>query len=243
MTDRNEKESRMDDGRLPPGIIVLGPYRCATSFLSHVLSGKGVDFGPPDELYAADQWNPYGYFQRPDVLRANDDFVESAGHGPFQPPELETLRSKGNLSHLRQADLDWRLHTRIWGLKDPRFCMTLASWHEAGLLGDTTGVIRIHREPLDSARSLLQHPELVAQLDDASLEHALQVTLHYDRLADEQVHHFPGPVLSMEFENLIRETSSGQPGPCLDAIDRFIGEVLAFAAASGRSSRPIQRLA
>jgi len=210
---------------LPPGIIVMGPYRSATSFLSHVLSGRGVDFGPAHELYEADEWNPYGYFQRPDVLKANDDFLISAGHGVFDPTDLYTLRDRGNTEHLRDADLDWRYNTDIWGIKDPRFCVTLMSWFEAGLLGENVGLIRIKRELMDSAHSLLKHPELAAQLDEISLDAALKVIRSYDRLADEQERCFPGPVLSLNFAEVTHN-----PITCLDAIDGFIDAVMSSAS-------------
>lgn len=224
MADRNPLQGIRpeNDGELPPGIIVMGPYRCATSFLSRVLSERGVNFGPPHELYAADEWNPHGYFQRPDVLQANNDFIASAGHGVFAPADLPMLRAHGNVAHLHNANLEWRYGGGLWGIKDPRFCTTLMSWHEAGLFGEAVGVVRIHREPSASARSLLQHPELAAQLGDASLEAALRVILRYDQLADEQQRCFPGPLLSLHSEDLIRETSAGTTGPCISAIDRFI---------------------
>jgi hypothetical protein len=223
---------------LPPGIIVMGPYRCATSFLSHVLSGRGVNFGPQHELYAADKWNPYGYFQRPDILQANDDFVASAGHSTFAPADLLTLRARGKVEHLQRVNLDWRYGGGIWGIKDPRFCTTLMSWYEAGLLGENVGLIRVHREQIDSARSLLQHPQLVAQLDDASLETALQVILRYDQLADEQQRCFPGPLLSLNFEDLIRETSTGKTDLCIKAIDRFIDFLIASRMTSASTRDP-----
>jgi hypothetical protein len=213
------------NGTLAPGIIVMGPYRCGTSFLSRVLSGRGVNFGPPHELYAADEWNPCGYFQRPDVLQANDDFFASAGRSAFAPADLITLRTHGNVEHLRRANLDWRRGGGIWGIKDPRFCATLMSWFEAGLLGENVGLIRISREPFDSARSLLKHPELAAQLCNASLETALQLILRYEQLAQEQERCFLGPVLSLAFEEF---TSS--PNRCISAIDRFIDSLMTSAS-------------
>ncbi len=222
MTERKDPATPADPAPLPPGIIVMGPYRCATSFLSHVLEGCGVSFGPAQELYAADEWNPYGYYQRPDVLRANDDFVASAGHGVFDPAGLATLRARGDIGHLRGARLDWRHDKKIWGIKDPRFCTTLMSWFDAGLLGENAGLIHLHREPLDSARSLLLHPELAAQLDEASLEAALKVILRYDRLALEQERNFPGPVLSLHFEEI-----TGNTGRCIERIEQFIDALVA----------------
>lgn len=209
---------------LPPGIIVMGPYRCATSFLSHLLERRGVSFGPSDELYEADQWNPYGYYQRPDVLRANDDFFVSAGHHVFDPADLPTLRARGDVGHLRKARLDWRLNEDIWGLKDPRFCATLMSWFAAGLLGRKVGLIHLHRDPLASARSLLQHPELAAQLAEPTLDAALTVIVRYDELAQEQESAFPGPVLSLHFDEVITD-----PDGCAHKLDGFIASLISSA--------------
>jgi hypothetical protein len=101
------------------------------------------------------------------------------------------------------------------------------SWYEAGLLGKNVGLIRIHREPLASARSLLNHPELAAQLYDASLETALQIILRYDQLADEQQQCFPGPVLSLEFDEVIYEECNGNTSRCISIVDRFISSLFA----------------
>jgi hypothetical protein len=234
MVDKNRlARIRPDSGdTLPPGIIVMGPYRCATSFLSHALSGRGVNFGPAHELYAADEWNPHGYFQRPDVLQANDDFVASAGHSAFAPADLATLRTRGNVEHLHQANLDWRYGGGIWGIKDPRFCTTLMSWYEAGLLGGNVGLIRMHREPLASARSLLQHPELAAQLCDASLDAALQLILRYDQLAEEQQRCFPGPVLSLDFKDVTNEEFTDNTSRYIGTIDRFIDSLMTSGVTS-----------
>jgi hypothetical protein len=221
MTDEIFPAAAADGATLPPGIIVMGPYRCATSYLSHVLEGRGVSFGPAHELYAADEWNPYGYYQRPDVLRANDDFFVSAGHSVFDPADLETLRVHGDLACLRSAQLDWRYNKTIWGLKDPRFCATLMSWFDAGLLGNNVGLIHLRREPLASASSLLQHPELAAQLREISLEAALQVILRYEQLALEQARYFPGPVLSLHFEEVTSSTDE-----CLSAINQFVASLI-----------------
>ena len=222
MHDTTKRPAVDNCDALPPGIIVMGPYRCATSFLSHVLSGMGVSFGPVHELYPADEWNPYGYFQRRDVRQANDDFVASAGHSAFAPADLATLRKHGNIDHLRRANLDWRHGEDIWGIKDPRFCTTLMSWHEAGLFGRNVGLIRIHREPLASARSLLQHPELAAQLGDASQETALRLILRYEQLADEQQRYFPGPVLSLEFNDVICEGFAGKQDRHIAAVNNLL---------------------
>lgn len=208
---------------LPPGIVVMGSYRCGTSFLSHVLSGRGVNFGPAHELYAADEWNPHGYFQRPDVLQANNAFVASSGYSAFAPPDLATLRTLGDTKLLSQANLDWRYGKDIWGIKDPRFSTTLMSWFETGLLGNNTGLIRIHREPLDSARSLLNHPELAAQLCNASLETALQLSLRYDQLAEEQQRCFLGPSLELVFEEFTSNTSQ-----YISVLDEFIDSLKNF---------------
>jgi hypothetical protein len=221
MTNEIYPAATLAGATLPPGIIIMGPYRCATSYLSHVLEGRGVSFGPAHELYAADEWNPYGYYQRPDVLRANDEFFVSTGHSVFDPADMETLRSHGNLACLHSAQLDWRRNKTIWGLKDPRFCATLMSWFDAGLLGNNVGLIHLYREPLASARSLLQHPELAAQLREISLEAALQVILRYEQLALEQVRYFPGSVLSLSFDEVTCDTSR-----CISTIDQFIDNLV-----------------
>jgi hypothetical protein len=105
---------------------------------------------------------------------------------------------RGNVEYLHQANLDWRYGGGIWGIKDPRFCTTLMSWYEAGLLGGNVGLIRMHREPLASARSLLQHPELAAQLCDASLD----------------------------FKDVTNEEFASKTSRCISTIDRFIDSLM-----------------
>jgi hypothetical protein len=74
--------------------------------------------------------------QQPDVLQANNDLVASAGHSAFAHADLVTLRARGNVEHLRRANLDWRYRAGIWDIKDPRFCTTPMSWFDAWPLGE-----------------------------------------------------------------------------------------------------------
>jgi hypothetical protein len=232
MTDCKARRIPPHEGeKLPSGIVVMGPFRCATSYLSHLLEKRGVSFGPSDELYEADQWNPQGYYQRPDVLQANEDFLISAGHSVFDPGDMLTLRTYGDVRDLRKPGLDWRYGARIWGLKDPRFCATSMSWFEAGLFGNHVGLIHLRREPLASARSLLRHPELAARLGDQSPEAALQVILRYEALALQQARCFPGPVLSLSFDEVTQDTNQ-----CIIAIDQLIDNLLASCPATRNNS-------
>jgi hypothetical protein len=171
-------------------------------------------------MYPGDAWNPYGYYQRADVLEANDAFVESAGFSIFEGADQDSLDRLGDTSILTGPDLTWRSRAGIWGLKDPRFCVTLMSWYRAGLLGDSVGLIRLRRPPEASARSLLRHPELAAQLTRPCFAEALEVIVRYHSLADAQERLFPGPRISVQFDGVI----AGDPAT-LTAIDRFLSQM------------------
>jgi hypothetical protein len=100
------------------------------------------------------------------------------------------------------------------------------------------GLIRIRREPRDSARSLLQHPEHAAQPGDASLKAALQLILRYDQLADGQQRCFPGPVLSLDFKDVTDEELINKPSSCIRTIDRFIESLTVSGMISALTRNP-----
>ena len=63
-------------------ILVTGMHRGGTSLLANLLFELGVPMGDPEGFYAANQWNPRGYFEQADMLDYNNRVVTGQ---PFFP--------------------------------------------------------------------------------------------------------------------------------------------------------------
>lgn len=186
------------------GIIVMGPFRSGTSLTCRILSALGVDFGPANKMLKPDLFNPSGYMQRADVRQANTRLIRSAGSCVAWPGDPERIATSGDLSILRQPDLQWRNAASLWGIKDPRFCATLLSWIRAGAIRPSRlGIIHLIRDRDACARSLYAMPELARQLRAGTLASAKKTIERYAGFAAWHAAHLDLPVLTLAFEELL----------------------------------------
>lgn len=200
------------------GIIVLGPFRSGTSLVSRILSKLGVDFGPWEGMLKPDRFNPEGYFQHKDVRIANNRLIRSAGASVAWPAHPQRLSSEGDLALLKRAKLDWVFDLKHWGVKDPRFCATLASWISADRLDSRRlSIVRVERDPGDAALDLLGMPELARQLPARTAASAIATIGRYAEFAAWHTSnlHLPDHVLA--YEALL-----ANPAQCVADLSDFV---------------------
>ena len=140
-------------------IVVTGVHRSGTSAVSMTLEALGVDFGPHEAFYGADQWNERGYFERNDVVDLNSRLL--TGFPRTQGKATSLLSQIGYLLIASPAGVRRRaqrlapeiaeLAGRLDGIavKDPRFCLTLDAWEQ-----HVTSSIICLRHPAAVAKSL-----------------------------------------------------------------------------------------
>jgi hypothetical protein len=138
--------------------IVVGMHRSGTSVLMNLLQRAGADLGDPATFHPSDRWNPDGYFEQDEILKANRALL----HGPwgrlafFVPPTEASVRRRGAVlaDHLR--DLGGRYASRL--VKDPRFLFTAPAWEDQGTR--FSHVLVSLREPADVAISMQRRNRL-----------------------------------------------------------------------------------
>lgn len=148
--------------------IVLGMHRSGTSVLSHVMHLLGCDMA--DERDTASPKNPYGFWERPDLVAIHDEIlavigrsVGSAEHilpfptGWWRRKDIQTLKRQ-----LTDAvDAHVRSSSDLWGFKDPRTSRMLPLWREITRALDLEPIyVHAIRSPLSAARSMsLKNPK------------------------------------------------------------------------------------
>lgn len=154
--------------------IITGCSRSGTSFICQLLDGLGADFGSGEELMAADEWNPRGYFENKAVNTLNHRLMFGAMSDPrlwvdvlwprdprIRVRKLSTLAISPALTRDRQieeraaaraheiADLSEANRGRC--VKDPRFCYLMKPWLR---YGEVDSVLFVVRHPWESASSM-----------------------------------------------------------------------------------------
>lgn len=137
------------------GIFVVGMHRSGTSALSGLLVNMGAYFGPEEQRLPNKMANPKGYWERWDVVMANDRLL--ARHGlewhrtaAYRNEFFESMTTDECRAELGAMVEDYEAH-RPWFVKDPRICLTLPCWKR--LVPGAVAVI-VTRDPLQIALSL-----------------------------------------------------------------------------------------
>lgn len=125
-------------------------HRTGTSAVAGALSKIGVDFGK--NLMPANPFNEKGYFEDIRVVRLNDIVLKSHNASWKEPKPVNCF----NLQESKVArEIIQSLQKPLWGMKDPRFCLTLkAWWRELILYEKDIKVIITFRSPEAIAQSL-----------------------------------------------------------------------------------------
>ncbi|MCF7688800.1 MAG: sulfotransferase [Cephaloticoccus sp.] len=185
-------------------IFIVGPYRSGTSITSRVVAALGVNFGGASDLIPADTRNPSGYFERDDLNKANQHYIESAGGSLESPGHPEHILDRGDVSILQNCDLNWMQHISVVGIKDPRMCATLSAWFSAGIFNpQKSRIIHIRRDLEATVRSAKSHDH-VAQYCAHDPRRIRKMITEYTRLATFQAQSGICPVLTIDYEELVK---------------------------------------
>ena len=153
-------------------------HRSGTSLTARLLALLGAYLGPSDELVAAAEDNPSGFWEFRPIVELNAAILQRLGGRAFAPPmfergwekspELEDLRAQAK--ELIQSTFG---NADIWAWKDPRTCLTLPFWQ---LVASPTHYVVCVRNPAEVAKS-------IERRDGVLLERSLYLWLTYTRAA------------------------------------------------------------
>lgn len=138
--------------------IVTGMHRSGTSLVAHLLSKAGAEFGPAEQFYPADKWNPDGYYEQRAIHSVNFPLVNGLWW------KFSYLALPGERRILRRAE---RIRERIESVgslfahavvKDPRFCLTMPAWRACRV--PIARVLICIRNPVHVAQSLKRRDRL-----------------------------------------------------------------------------------
>ncbi|MCX7157333.1 MAG: hypothetical protein NTW45_12930 [Rhodocyclales bacterium] len=170
-------------------------------------------------MLKADRFNPDGYFQHKDVRIANNRLIKSVGSSVAWPEHPQVLSSRGDLALLQRARLlDWTLEPKMWGIKDPRFCVTLLSWISAERLDPhRLSIVRVERDVEDAAIDLLGLPELARQLPARTTQSAMDTIGRYAEFAAWHTTNLQIPSHALNYDALLANSTQ-----CVSDLSDFI---------------------
>jgi hypothetical protein len=222
----------------PLTVVVLGASKSGTSVTAGILHHLGVHMG--SDLRPPDDRNPRGYFEDGDFLRLNDRILRSADGEAWIPPPLESVMAVGpqfeeGITSIIRARDEART---VWGWKVTTTCLTF------GLFAPylrSPRVVTVVRNPLDTARSAVEHRR--GRID---LVEALRVMSVFQAAMFESLRRVPEiPVFIIDYTSLLRE-----PGKAVDGLARFLGieptraqRAAAQALVAGRKQIRVQKIA
>lgn len=157
-------------------VIVLGMHRSGTSTVTRLINMMGAHVGSAEELIGSNHENPKGFWERRDVIDANEALLAEAGCnwytlGQWHHNDCETPAHFASQALQAQCqnvvnELNFYHH---WVMKDPRLCHTLPFW--LPLLKNPVLII-VYRYPLEIAQSLKKRNDFMFQHSLAIQEYA-----------------------------------------------------------------------
>ena len=216
------------------GVRVLGMHRSGTSFVAGCLARGGYFVGDEQRLLEPNEYNPYGYFERNDVVALNDRMLSAFGGSWWNPPDPEQVTAKGwqwvaaaseavEVIHLEAGD-------RPCVLKDPRMATLLPVWDKA--IGPRFLDVLVIRNPIDVAHSLMRRNAFTVEFSLALWELHLvsilraargrrMVTVNFNEIGT----HDSGATLPAD-----ALAAFGQVGLPVPQADGFVAEARHFAS-------------
>jgi len=149
---------------MPKNAIVIGMPRSGTSMVTNIFAQSGF-FAAEDEandLRAADEFNPSGYWEAEDLIHANNEIFNAVGYAPHNTwlkEPISKMQAK-NISQLTPSEDHIQLvkkynNAQPWVWKDPRLCYTIGYWWPL-LDHSNTRVIFLKRDPKQIYSSFLR---------------------------------------------------------------------------------------
>jgi hypothetical protein len=141
-------------------VCILGMHRSGTSTIARAVNLLGVYLGEEKDLGTANEDNPEGYWERPDVTRLHGRLLAEFGRNWDSTAPLPEDWSRSDKLVPYKAELksliiaNFGQHS-LWAWKDPRTCLFLPLWREVlDELGVKLLCVFAVRSPLDVANSL-----------------------------------------------------------------------------------------
>jgi len=203
-----------------PLLIIFGPFRSGTSLTAGMCGRLGASFGPASALSpVADRYNPVGYFQRRDVVKANQDLIDGTGKDLLAPGPISPTAVISRHLPIEPFDVSWMEPHAMVAIKDPRFSFTLPWWWARNPWpGRDIRLIRVRRDLDAVAQSAAKH-HFVSQYCDSSLDRARLLAQAMDRSAEEVCRVAPFKSHVMDYDALIAD-----PEKACQALAEFVGK-------------------
>lgn len=211
-------------------ILVLGMHRSGTSAVARLLNLLGCYVGPEEKLMTANEANPKGFWERLDVVEANDRALELMGGCWY---DVADLKPAGNLSEPELGGLNDELRKivagldahRPWMIKDPRLCLSLPLWLR---WLECPVFVLTHRDPAQIARSLRQRDDFPLEVGlalwEAYVLSSLRLSAGYPRLVVHYEELLARPLETVQklHEFLVEQGISGLRMPGEGEISAFV---------------------
>jgi hypothetical protein len=196
--------------------VVTGPFRSGTSLVARIVSKLGFEVGPEEELFEASEWNPAGYFQRPDITSVNTALINAHSGSIASPPHPTAFRENLSSRFLGELSLPWLNDLAV--IKDPRFSSTLAAWVRWGpLQGQEVKLILVTRDAEDVAKSSLLHYDVKGFVSGSEKTAADCANLYME--LGQQVAKTIGVIpLTVSYEQLVKK-----PEEQIHHLSRYLG--------------------
>ncbi len=100
--------------------------------LTRIINLMGAYFGPEHIQFNPDGRNSKGYWERKDVVQANEHILSISGSTWYSPntQDCTAIPLPTSLNHTLQSLILGMDAHRPWVMKDPRLCLTLPYWME-----------------------------------------------------------------------------------------------------------------
>ena len=181
-------------------LCILGMHRSGTSTVARAMNFLDIYLGEKGDLGTANEDNPEGYWERPDITRLQTRLLNSLGRGwdAIKPLPEDWITSpvireyQNEIRSLVAANFTGR---PLWGWKDPRTCLLLPLWRQIlEDLGMTLVCVFAVRSPLDVAASLKRR-------DNFAVSKSVGIWFNYNLAALRSIEGLP--VAFLNYDRLI----------------------------------------
>jgi len=220
-------------------VLILGSGRSGTSMVAGSLRRAGYFMG--EQLYAARDANPLGFFEDPEINGINEALL--APHVPAEQRlganQLWLAALERSVGGVPKPEIAQRMKSLLrrepWCFKDPRFAYTLPSWRPG--IG-AARLVCVFRDPAVTAASIVKECATADYLRGVPFDHeralATWRAMHRQVLSD---HRHQGDWLFLHYDQVVE-------GDGLERLGRFLHAPVdrAFPTKELRRSRPAGRV-